>query len=162
MKCSGKYWSENRVGGNHPRYSGGNVEMTCDGCGDTYEVNPANVEKARFCSYSCLGDVRMVEMRGEKNTNFNPDLVDEYGPNWHEQRRKCLKRDNYKCIDCDATQEQHNDVYGCDLIVHHVTPRRRFVTDGELDWESANRLSNLRTVCHPCHGRWEGIPVVPL
>lgn len=161
LDCAGSWWSENRVGENNPTWEGGPVKVTCEGCGGTERVKSARVEGFRFCSYSCEGDVRKVEMRGEGNPNFNPDSVDEFGPNWAEQREKCLERDGHECVDCGGTSEQHKQLYGTDLIAHHVQPRRLFVTDGELDWEAANKLSNLRTVCHECHGKWEGWPVAP-
>lgn len=159
--CAGNWWSENRVGENHPRWAGGPVGMECEVCGDIKQVKRANTEKFRTCSRSCHGDIRQEEMRGESNPNWVPDSTDYYGENWLEQRRKRIDRDGYQCIDCGQTREQHKEEYGVDLIVHHVIPRRRFNTGEELDWQSANRLTNLRTVCHECHGKWEGIPVAP-
>lgn len=86
----------------------------------------------------------------------------EYGPNWSEQRRKALERDTPEdgdepvCQRCGMTDSTHKAEYGSALYVHHITPRREFVdATGEYDYEAANRLENLITVCCECHTVWE-------
>ncbi len=71
-----------------------------------------------------------------------------YGPNWHEQRNKTRKRDQYRCTHCgkpEAPDHQHD--------VHHLTPFREFgyVPDFNQNYKEANRLDNLVTVCKACH-----------
>ena len=57
-------------------------------------------------------------------------------PEWIKLRRDCFARDNYTCIRCE-------DRYRSDLLTaHHVIPR----AEG-----GANLLSNLVTLCSPCH-----------
>ena len=61
---------------------------------------------------------------------------------WRKLARECKKRDGYKCTmdDCETPGRG----YGGRLIADHVTAKR----DG-----GADELSNLRTVCNPCHER---------
>ncbi|MBI5880251.1 MAG: DEAD/DEAH box helicase [Chloroflexi bacterium] len=68
----------------------------------------------------------------------------DYGPNWQEQRRKTRERDNFRCRNCGVaeTDAEHH--------VHHIQPFRTF--GGYL---AANQLSNLLTLCPPCHARAE-------
>jgi hypothetical protein len=160
-ECAGKWWSENRVGDRHPRYTGGDAEVTCQACGEIYEVRRAKVDATRFCSYECMGRVRMIEMRGENNPNYNPDSIDETGPNWLEQRRKRIDKDNACCVACGMRMEEHIQKYSIELDVHHVFPRYLFNGPNGFDYESANEISNLRTMCRACHRRWEGIPLSP-
>jgi len=83
-----------------------------------------------------------------------------YGPNWREQREKALERDRYKCVICSMSNEAHSVSYGQSLHVHHMKPMQKFEPfDGPEDpkYEEANRLSNLMTLCNPCHHRWEGV-----
>lgn len=85
-----------------------------------------------------------------------------YGPNWDEQREKRLKHDNFRCIVCGMTRKTHDDEYGCDFHVHHVQRKGNFVRpDGTFDYDRANRVENLRTLCCEHHTKWEGIPVAP-
>lgn len=76
----------------------------------------------------------------------------EYGPNWPRQREKALERDGYICQaeDCQITEERHQEEHGEGLHVHHRTKFRKFD-----DYEEANQLENLVTLCRPCHYEWE-------
>lgn len=67
-----------------------------------------------------------------------------YGANWWKQRGKALKRDDYKCTKCGSKRG---------LQVHHIRKIALFYNrnKGELDYESANHLSNLTTLCSRCH-----------
>ncbi len=67
-----------------------------------------------------------------------------YGPNWPSQRNLARARDGYRCQLC-ATPET-----GRAHDVHHKIPFRTFATPRE-----ANKLTNLVTLCRPCHGRAE-------
>lgn len=87
-----------------------------------------------------------------------------YGPERAAQRRRVLARDRYTCRTpgCTTSRVDHYDQFDCDLCVHHVRPLRSFVTDGTVDYERANRLSNLVTVCLEHHGLWERFsPLAP-
>jgi hypothetical protein len=159
--CAGKWYSKYRVGDRSPGYDGGRVEVTCQACGDIYEVRKARVGVTRFCSYECLGRARITEYRGENNPNYNPDSTDKTGPNWLEQRRKRIKKDNASCVACGMNMREHKEKYGFELDIHHVLPRYLFNGPDGLDYESANKVSNLRTMCRACHRRWEGIPLSP-
>ena len=68
----------------------------------------------------------------------------DYGPDWPKIRKQVRARDGYRCQLC-GTPEQ-----GRAHDVHHKIPFRRFASLKE-----ANRLSNLITLCRPCHRRAE-------
>jgi hypothetical protein len=80
-----------------------------------------------------------------------------YGPNWAAQREQALERDDYVCQTpgCVVTDDQHRDEYDCGLHVHHIQPLRTFFEDETIDYEAANALDNLVSVCIPHHERWE-------
>ncbi|GGK79511.1 hypothetical protein GCM10009067_34780 [Haloarcula sebkhae] len=82
----------------------------------------------------------------------------EYGDNWDEQRQKALERDDYTCQTpgCEWTQEDHREAFKRGLHVHHIRPLSAFgVDENEVDFERANRLENLVTVCAEHHHLWE-------
>lgn len=160
--CYAGWCSEQRTGGSHPRWNGGGIKIECEVCGDTRIVRESKTEKSRFCSYDCMSEAYQDEKSGVANPNYVDGTTAYYGSNWKTQRQKRLEKDDYDCIVCGTSRQEHQIEFGQDLVVHHVTPRRTFVTDGELVTERANRLSNLRTLCVVHHQQWKGIPVAPL
>lgn len=83
-----------------------------------------------------------------------------YGPNWLEQRQRALERDGLECQTpwCDVTQIEHQDEVGKELYVHHIIPRKFFYgPDDQFDYQQANALSNLVTVCAKHHLVWEAV-----
>jgi len=81
-------------------------------------------------------------MRGKGNPNYTGGHINDYGLNWGSQKRKAKKRDNHQCQVCGY-------VSGGDRVldVHHIKKAKLF--DG--DFESANHLNNLITLCRKCH-----------
>jgi len=77
-----------------------------------------------------------------------------YGPLWKERREQTLERDNRTCQACGRTE----DDLGYTPRVHHIQP---FSVFNEEEIETAHDLSNLVSLCEPCHTKWEGIPLRP-
>lgn len=80
------------------------------------------------------------------------DSVNDYGPNWQQQREAVRARDRFRCVQCGAQEapgRQHD--------VHHLTPFRTFgyVAGINENYRNANRLENLILVCRTCHRRIE-------
>lgn len=70
-----------------------------------------------------------------------------YGENWETQRMKAQERDEDECQVCELGNEEHKEMYGNGLEVHHIIPFDEFES-----YEEANKLGNLVTVCCRCHG----------
>lgn len=78
-----------------------------------------------------------------------------YGPNWPTQRKKALERDNYTCVKCHHVgYRKPNGRWS--VSVNHKRKIKLFVTANVLDWEAANDLSNLETLCEVCHKAADG------
>lgn len=141
MEC---YRESRRTGQKH------NCVCSNKNCNNTFYKAPSLQKKHKwnFCSYECMGVVyrksgafsgenapAYVGLYGNRKKKY-------YGPNWLEQRRKVRERDNYTCQLCGITEEE----YGKELSVHHKIPFVIFV-----NYEEANDLDNLESLCEPCH-----------
>jgi len=75
---------------------------------------------------------------------WRSDAIEDYGPNWPEQRRRALERDGYRCQRCGAPHDPRRP-----LQVHHIRPFRTFgyVPGENTAYLEANRLENLITLC---------------
>lgn len=98
---------------------------------------------------------------GARNCNWKNNPAHEwrdYGENWKDQRAKALKRDGFGCQTpgCERSQADHQTEFGTGLHVHHIRPLSSFNSNGEnVDFERANSLENLVTVCAEHHHLWE-------
>lgn len=57
------------------------------------------------------------------------------------------KRDNYQCVGCAMTMDQHISKYGKRLTINHINGLGRNCIEPD------NSMENLETVCLPCHGK---------
>ncbi|ASN07355.1 hypothetical protein CFK40_09685 [Virgibacillus necropolis] len=120
--------------------------INCTNCSSKLERKPSIIKNWNFCDSHCMAEyyAKSGAFSGENNKAWQGGDIDYYGPNWRSQRKKTRIRDNYTCQDCGLTEKE----YGHELSVHHIIPFRQF----NSDWECANKLSNLVSLCeHPCH-----------
>lgn len=96
-----------------------------------------------YCSPECLAEARS----GARCHLWRGGIGDDRGPNWHRQRNRARARDGYCCQRCGVSEDE----YGQQLDVHHVIPFRLF-----SDYRVANEMTNLLSVCSPCHVILEG------
>ena len=80
------------------------------------------------------------------------DSINNYGPNWEEQRQAVRARDRYRCTQCSAPEPRDKE-----HDVHHLIPFRAFgfIPGINDNYRLANRLENLVLVCRSCHQRIE-------
>jgi 5-methylcytosine-specific restriction endonuclease McrA len=102
--------------------------------------------RQRFCGTACW--YTYLRAHPEQNPGWRDGIRKRvYGPNWGEQKRLARERDQYTCQRCGVWQVRPR------LHVHHLQPRRMFGSD----YEAANALENLVSLCRPCHllTEWE-------
>ncbi len=123
------------------------VTVYCKTCSKPYIVHKSFVEKrnTKYCSRECMGAGMSILKRGENNPNYRGGSISYRGPNWRRQSRRARKRDGYTCQICGKKPK------GRRCHVHHIKPYREF----NDDWQSANDLSNLITLCDSCHSSVE-------
>lgn len=113
----------------------------CQRCSTSFEKNGHELRGGiRFCSTTCWYD--HVRDHPEENGQFKGGTNLYYGPNWTRQSRLARERDQHTCQRCGFRREHPR------LPVHHIRPRREF---DKLDYETANALDNLVTLCRSCH-----------
>jgi len=114
----------------------------CEVCNVSFLPRAAQVRRGagRYCSNACRYTAHSAHMTAMHN-GFAPPRGTEYGPNWYRQARLARERDNHACQHCGFHRE------GRRLPVHHVRHHDEF----HGDWEAANVLSNLITLCERCH-----------
>lgn len=139
--CVGEWMSENMTGENN-RYDYNQIQFICEWCGDSYSAVASRKNSTRFCSQKCLVEWRSREYSGENHPRWKGGKDYYRGSNWYRQRKKARERDNCEC--------QHCGKKDADLDVHHIIPYRDFD-----DYEQANRLQNLITLCDSCHSHAE-------
>jgi 5-methylcytosine-specific restriction endonuclease McrA len=74
-----------------------------------------------------------------------------YGPNWPAARKAALLRDSYTCVKCGHKGVKVGRTW--DVHVDHVVKIVFFVCveTETCDFEAANALTNLQTLCKTCH-----------
>lgn len=92
--------------------------------------------------------------RGEDHPDWDGGHTIEYGGEWIQQREKAIQRDGEACRRCGLSREKAREESGRDLHVHHIRKLKEFD-----DISEGHKLSNLLTVCQPCHDAIEGIPI---
>ena len=90
---------------------------------------------------------------GCNHPDWNGGVSQNYGDCWDSFRCKTLERDNYCCQSCGISQDELDNW----LCVHHIKPLNEFnIEDGDDTFEDAHDLSNLISLCIPCHMKLEG------
>jgi len=118
----------------------------CVQCGALFHESPSRKKRDLsndFCSQKCYAEWKIGRNTGEKNHNWKGGYEPYYGPNWYRQRNLARKRDDYSCRYCGIAEED----LGQELDVHHIIPFREF----KGNYNEANKLINLLTLCHAHH-----------
>lgn len=139
--------------------------VSCSECGSgniTREFEYGKIRKMskamNVCAVcnNCGEEISEFTDDNRRMRNQTPEWVDTsndgdslyYGPNWESTSKRARARDGWECKGCG------ND--SSDLHVHHITPFKMFIEDGEVDFMEANDFDNLVTLCPRCHKRVEG------
>lgn len=130
------------------------LKKTCNHCGKVFNSQKSLWHRP-YCSPKCSQEaIRASGILAKENSpNWKGGFVSYRGPNWQAQRSKARNRDNHTCQVCGYQSLKPK------LPVHHIKPFREF---GIENYKLANELSNLITLCSPCHAKADrGILLLP-
>jgi len=142
--CRAEAESVKFAGEGNPNWSGGPEVLQRVICGDGFEVKPSHADDRETCSLECFGVRHSERISSEDNPRWKGGWEPYYGPVWERQKHRARHRDQHRCQRCGVTRADLDR----EPDVHHIIPFRVFGVD---DHEKANRLSNLITLCPPCH-----------
>ena len=85
------------------------------------------------------------------------EIAFENSAAWKARREDALRRDKYRCVECQRFGRKTEDGLPVPAeLVHHVVPL-------EVDWGKRLSLDNLQSLCRSCHNKKhpeKGIPPV--
>lgn len=138
-------------GPDHPRWSGGKIEATCEMCGSDFRRNRSALAKgsATLCSRECHRMWLSKSFTGEGHPNWKGGGNEAYGQGWAAARRRALDRDDYTCVVCGTTKDE----IGRNPDVHHIVHVRTFIETPGAEKIDAHAPRNLVTLCVTCHRR---------
>jgi len=108
-----------------------------------------------FCKcgdvFYSLKDLEDHVQNPSSKTEYSPSSYStrHYGSKWELNRLLTKISDNFKCVDCGMSEQEHknrDDLFGGGLHVHHKVPTKEFGNSDE-----AHALWNLITLCDNCH-----------
>lgn len=125
------------------------IHLICSVCGKPYTRIRYFLEQrnSSCCSKECFAIMQSALKRGSGNPNYRGGSVEYRGANWRRQSRLARIRDGYTCQICHKKVGKKRHDHG----VHHIKPYREF----NGNFESANKLTNLITLCNSCHSTVE-------
>lgn len=143
-----------RTGPDAPRWEGAKETFECRECGDAFEEYPYRNDR-QYCSEECYREASKELFAGENNPVWRGGRVENYGPNWQDQREQAIERDGGKCQDCGKPE---GEMFRSP-DVHHKKRLGWFKEeyDAPAWYERGNRLGNLVTLCPRCHAEREGL-----
>lgn len=141
-KCKAIARSRRMMGEGNPNWQP-KITLTCVTCDKKFDTTPYWAEKGKpCCGRPCSNEHRSKTYRREKHWLWKGGRIHDYGPDWLKIAARARKRDGYTCQDCSLKHKGRPALH-----VHHIVSLREF--DG--DYEAANQLSNLLTLCPDCH-----------
>lgn len=121
------------------------VDCVCGQCGNSFKAHPSAIKRGggKYCSPQCFG----LAHTGETSYSWRGGHRYYRGKNWGTQRKLAYARDSGICQHCGKKSQKGKPKNA----VHHI---KRF-DEFNGDYLAANQLTNLITLCQPCHMKAE-------
>jgi len=148
LDCQGKWESKNKSGADSHNWNGGDVLVDCAVCSENRKVRPSVAEERErfFCSHDCYGEWRSNNVHSENHPQWKEEAVHSgYRGSWDKIAGE-VRSEYPNCQNCGMGNDEHENVYGFGLHVHHIEPYMSFD-----DPNRANQKENLVPLCVQCH-----------
>ena len=115
------------------------------------DLPPRQFQTTGYWLWLPAGSVRQL---AEEGILVGPN---NYGPNWESHRNAARARDSFRCVQCGKPEGGAEARAARQHDVHHIIPFRTFgyVPGLNENYQLANDLDNLQTLCRACHARAE-------
>jgi len=136
-KCMHEWQSENWNGENSPSWEGGDVEITCEICGDEFYVSP-NKSSQKTCSKECAGLWFSNNYSGENHPSWSGGSEGRNlgGNKWGKFGHMLKSIQSMRCEYCESIGNYSS------LQIHHVEP----LGMGGKPWDN-----EFMVLCLDCH-----------
>lgn len=115
------------------------VKCVCKNCKKEFEISINKAQSGKFCSQKCFFEYN----RGENSSSWKGGISFEpYCPKFTEELKEKVRQEwDYKCGNCDKTQENNQSK----LRVHHI--------DYDKEQGCNGKGFFLMPLCTSCHGK---------
>lgn len=137
LECKSNWQSEEWSGENHPCHE--RETVTCEWCGEDFDVEPYLAEKRRFCSEECSLESLSAENTGSNNHFWNGGKVDV----------RCEQCDRVYAVDpCDA-----DDTSFCSKECHWEWISDNWIGENSPNWKGGK----VTLECAHCGDTFEAL-----
>lgn len=109
---------------------------------DKFYVNKKTGRLRSYCKGCCYQDTKKFYA-----THPGYRAITRDNTRFGGQRNTVLARDNWSCVVCGMTDEEHREKWQRAITIDHIDGRGRY---SEIQ---NNDLENLQTLCLSCHGK---------
>ena len=120
------------------------IDTECAYCHKKIRVIPSRYKSNQscYCDVECMAKDYATKYSGENSPTWKGGKTHHYTGGFFSARNQARLRDGFTCQRCGITEDE----YGKELSVHHLHSYRDYE-----DKTEANDLSNLISLCEPCH-----------
>ena len=131
------------------KYRENNSEILKEGNKDRYKKYMKNNEQWKLYqqTYRKENKDKIAQWREENKYKCRECMEEKrFGGN----RKKVLLRDNFECVICGISNEEHKKKFNRNITIDHIDG------NGRNSKKPNNDMGNLRTLCLSCHGSIDG------
>lgn len=136
----------------HGHYEGKSyIKLNCkiqDCINKEFSKNVCNMHYLRFWHHGSFERINKKYNEYGSYKKILPSIMNDM-TRFGGLREEVIKRDNYQCLHCGMTREEHKKKWNLDITIDHIDGY------GTHSVIKHNYIENLQTLCLRCHGKLE-------